>query len=95
MDPSSLSKLLAWHTITDAELAEVFPHAPQSVCLATKHLLRWCLKGDPLERPSMEEVLAHPFFQGDALLPPMPMRYRAFISHAQVCVSLLAQMKRT
>ena len=95
MDPSSLSKLLAWHTITDAELAEVFPHAHQPVCLAAKHLLRWCLKGDPLERPTMEEVLAHPFFQGDALLLPMPMRYRAFISHAQVCFSLLAQMKRT
>ena len=97
VDPSSLSKLLAWHTITDAELAEVFPHAPHPVSLAAKHLLRWCLKGDPLERPTMEEVTAHPVFQGGALelLPPMPMRYRAFISHAQVCFSLLAQITRT
>ena len=92
-DPASKSKLLAWHTITDAELAEVFSgEADAAVAEAARHLIRWCLKGDPRERPTIGQVLAHPFLAdglsaaalSEALaLQPMGMRYRFFLSHAQ------------
>ena len=26
-----------------------------------QHLIRWCLQGDPSERPSFEKILEHPF----------------------------------
>ena len=29
--------------------------------MAAKHLIRWCLQGDPQKRPSLSAVLAHPF----------------------------------
>ena len=30
-------------------------------CKAARHLIRWCLQGDPQKRPTDAEILAHPF----------------------------------
>ena len=83
------SRLHTWHTISDDELGGVLQHANASehTMNVTKHLIRWCLKADALERPTVGEMLAHPFFMDkpdDSVLPvPLPMKYRFFISHAQ------------
>lgn len=93
-EPLSKDKLISWHTVTDSELDEVFPSSPGHTANAARHLIRWCLKGDPAARPTVEEIVSHPFLlrrlevhdEDIALqqLKPMPMRYRAFLSHAQV-----------
>ena len=50
-----------------------------------KNLIRWCLKGDPAQRPTMAQLLAHRFLEPAAAEPePQPMCYHAFMSHAQV-----------
>ncbi len=102
-DPAVWSRLLSWHTITVKELAEVFPSEHGTVVEAARHLIRWCLKGDPTERPTMNQVVEHPFltstFDGRELAgalrrqPQMPMKYRAFLSHAQVLFLILQQLK--
>jgi serine/threonine protein kinase len=83
------ARLCAWHTASDAELAPVFPSA---VSAAARHLLRWMLKGDATARPSMQQVLAHPFIavctgMAEArplqLEPALLMQYRFFLSHVQ------------
>jgi serine/threonine protein kinase len=83
------SRLHTWHTISDDELGGVFQHANtcEHTVNVTKHLIRWCLKADALERPTVAEMLDHPFFgdkPDDPVLPVhLPMKYRFFISHAQ------------
>ena len=86
------ARLCAWHTASDAELAPVFPSSAPSVSAAARHLLRWMLKGDATARPSMQQVLAHPFIavctgMAEArplqLEPALLMQYRFFLSHVQ------------
>ena len=49
-----------------------------------KHLVRWCLKGDPAERPTVAQIMAHRFLHPSAPPPhALPMCYHAFLSHAQ------------
>lgn len=71
----------------------------QTVRDAAKHLVRWCLNGNASLRPTVEQILEHQFFRfmnnqltnasecTELALPPlrpiMPMRYYAFMSHAQ------------
>ena len=53
-----------------------------------KDLIRWCLKGNPQERPSLHEVLGHRFLTPEAPPPRnWPMIYHAFMSHAQADAS--------
>jgi serine/threonine protein kinase len=95
-------RLCAWHTASDAELASVFPGSTTpTVSAAARHLLRWMLKGDPSARPSMQQVLAHPFIalgtgmveaQPAQLEPPLPMKYRFFLSHVQAEASGAAKV---
>ena len=58
-------RLCAWHTISDADMADVLataePRATPEQIADGKHLIRWCLKGDPSARPTIAEVLGHPF----------------------------------
>ena len=87
-------RLCVWHTITDAELEPVLAQAltatAEDVAVAT-NLIRWCLKGDPAKRPTIEEVLAHPFVsprcRARRHAGPMPMQYHSFQSHAQADAS--------
>ena len=50
-----------------------------------KSLIRWCLKGNPAERPTIEEILGHRFLNPESGAAPkdMPMKYHIFISHVQ------------
>jgi ankyrin repeat protein/serine/threonine protein kinase len=73
--------LCAWHTIPDSYLEGVFPGQDGQ---HAKDLIRWCLKGNPSERPNIENILAHPFCDPSAPTVSLrPMKYHAFLSHAQ------------
>ena len=79
--------LCAWHTITDSKLNDVFPdgdNAQQHVADA-KDLIRWCLKGEAQDRPSLKQILHHRFLNPDASLRriELPREYHFFISHSQ------------
>ena len=39
---------------------------------AARHLIRWCLKGDPAARPTLEEALAHPFLRPEGVTEGTP-----------------------
>ena len=94
-------RLCSWHTISDEELEPVFtalahgsdcdPSSlpPDTVVADAKHLIRWCLKGSPAHRPTVEKILAHRFLCPHAAQPspPLPMQYHAFLSHAQADAS--------
>ena len=91
VEPVDRSRLCVWHTISAEELLPVLAEArdldPQQdeTREDCKNLIRWCLKGNPSDRPkSIDEILQHRFFtQGAAKPKPMPMKYRNFMSHAQ------------
>jgi serine/threonine protein kinase len=60
------------------EMASVRRHA--------KDLIRWCLAGSESERPTIAQILLHPFLQGEISVtaePCRPMHYHAFMSHSQ------------
>ena len=58
--------------------------AGQIIVRDAKNLIRWCLSGNPSERPTVEEILKHHFIAPEAPTPvERPMRYYAFTSHAQ------------
>ena len=48
------TRICTWHTISDDEMKDVFTDAdaPDEVIRMAKHLIRWCLKGNPEERPT-------------------------------------------
>ena len=53
-----------------------------------KNLIRWCLKGEPSQRPTAAQLLAHRFLEPAAAAPAARrMRYHAFMSHAQADAS--------
>ena len=51
-----------------------------------KSLIRWCLKGNPAERPTIEEMLSHRYLnpESEVAALEMPMKYHMFISHVQI-----------
>jgi serine/threonine protein kinase len=73
---SEQRRLCAWHTISDNELERIQSEA-------AKQFVRWCLKSDPRQRPSLHEMLSHPFLGGAAVPRPLPMVFHAFMSHCQ------------
>ena len=84
-------RLCTWHTIDDSTLSLVFARLSRESrqtysedIKSVENLIRWCLKGNPKERPkTMKEVLEHKFFNKNATMEPQPMRYHAFLSHSQ------------
>jgi serine/threonine protein kinase len=53
-----------------------------------RNLIRWCLMGPVSERPTVDQVLSHRFLAPDTVEPePRPVRYHAFMSHAQADAS--------
>lgn len=81
------TRLCTWDTIADDDLQHVLKEAvnatPQMVNDA-QNLIRWCLKGNPDERPNVMQMLQHHLLDPSADAPqPMPMRFAAFMSHCQ------------
>lgn len=65
-------------------------------CENAKHLIRWCLQGNPVNRPSINDILSHQLLGGDKGIPvnsysnsiiennSSRMKYHFFISHFQL-----------
>ena len=101
------ARLCCWHTMHDNELACIFERVCNEVNDAVidarveeaRHLIRWCLQGNPAHRPSIVEFISHPFFRDDklprisplAFHPVLSMRYHFFISHCQADASGVAR----
>ena len=74
---SDKTRLCVWQTISDEELAPVLKEAQceRGIADAAKALIRWCLKGSPSERPTVQEILSHGFLdQAAGAVQEMPMR---------------------
>ena len=67
-------RLATWSCIQDDVLGTVLTKsgaACNEVQRAdARHLIRWCLRGDAAERPSLAEILAHRFVGGNEAPPP-------------------------
>ena len=66
--------LCAWQEISEQELEEVFPSLEADEIAAiqqqdAKHMIRWCLQGDPLQRPGVKELLKHRFLSTSSSPP--------------------------
>eukprot|EP01044_Picomonas_judraskeda_P001313 COSAG03_NODE_76_length_14245_cov_10.406122_9_plen_1576_part_00 len=90
------TRLCTWRVMSDAELESVLSagdvqfeeNFSQMQCRQVvddaKNLIRWCLQGHPSLRPTIQQVLSHRFLSPRAGVPKaQPMRYHAFLSHAQ------------
>ena len=101
VNPRDARRLCLWNGISDAELDLVLPRAGAADQECARHLIRWCLGGDPKERPTMDDLASHPFVRGVA--PPatdrgaaaplvvvpaaLRMRYHVFISVRRALLS--------
>jgi serine/threonine protein kinase len=93
VEPQDMLRLCSWLCISDDSLASVFVEDP--LCSskrrnAVHQLIRWCLQGDPAMRPSMEQLLNHPFLvtetsttQDSESCTPLRMKFHLFVSHIQ------------
>ena len=91
VEPSDKNRLCVWQTISDEELAPVFKgtNVDVNVAHAAKDLIRWMLRGDPGNRPTVQEVLKHRFLDPTAgAMQNIPMGYHCFLSHSQVSISI-------
>eukprot|EP01046_Picozoa_sp_COSAG06_P029858 COSAG06_NODE_2799_length_6266_cov_19.296596_5_plen_285_part_00 len=66
--------LCAWQEISETELEEVFAslEADDTTDIKrqdAKHMIRWCLQGDPLQRPVVKELLKHRFLSTSSSPP--------------------------
>ncbi len=67
--------LCAWQEISETELEEVFASLEADDIADikrqdAKHMIRWCLQGDPLQRPDVKELLRHRFLNTSSAEPP-------------------------
>ena len=77
LQAKDIATLCLWHTIGDDLLDRVFVSIVQDEACDektietiknAKHLVRWCLKGDASERPSVDAILKHPFLMKDIVV---------------------------
>ena len=86
------TRLQVWHTADDEVLEPVFALAEAEATdqhkQDAKSLIRWCLKGNREERPTVQEMLDHPFLADHTTKAvEMPMKYFGFLSHSQIDAS--------
>ena len=80
LEESDLSKLTSWLCLNDTQLNSAVNTliGTQYVCnkqnfnLHTDigYILRWCLQGDPMKRPTAKQLLSHVLFGGLTITPP-------------------------
>ena len=73
VDPADHMRLCVWSGVSKAQLAKVFAAASPKNCTDQQrsdgcHVIRWCLQGDPGDRPTMKQLLEHRFLGGT--IPP-------------------------
>ena len=78
LQAKDIATLCLWHTIEDDLLDRVFvsdivqdeacDEKTKLTIRSAKHLVRWCLKGDASERPSVDAILKHPFLSDDTVV---------------------------
>ena len=59
-------RLCLWSCIDDKHLRAVFKNTTscsEERRAQAQSLIRWCLQGDPYQRPSFQEILRHPFIR--------------------------------
>lgn len=70
VDENDCCRLCVWHTISDEELEPVLASkttkASDAEKIAAKDLVRRCLQGDPALRPTIEDILEHPFLKSSS-----------------------------
>jgi serine/threonine protein kinase len=88
------TRLCLWHTISDEELSPVFGeqaegnNATAQIRDDAKNLIRWCLKGKPTERPTIDDMLDHRFLEPTSKPPERKdIEYHAFLSYNQADAS--------
>ena len=74
-----------WRSIDADLLANIVGDEPADgpIYEAGRNLVAWCLQGDPNDRPTMAQILAHAFFAPAAPLATVPARKHLFLSHFQ------------
>ena len=73
-------------------LASCTEAKPEDVS-ACKHLAKWCLRGDPAQRPTIAEILSHRFLDPSAPPPDdarTPPTTHFFLSHYQAMACVYA-----
>ena len=68
VDAGDLTRLCLWLCVPDEALASVFADdlkCPPPRRALAKHLIRWCLQGDPAKRPTVQQILNHDFLARD------------------------------
>eukprot|EP01052_Picozoa_sp_SAG31_P033707 SAG31_NODE_3846_length_3819_cov_9.633871_2_plen_525_part_00 len=97
--------LINWLTVEHAQLDFVFKEEEQQRKRAAQDLIAWCLQKDPSERPTITQILTHPFLafsrrkeeknwrtlQANSCNPLKRLRHHFFISHYQAEASDFAQ----
>ena len=88
------TRLATWSCLKGDDLAELFTDE-QAACSEeersdARHLIGWCLRGDPDARPSLSDILAHRF-TGGTTPPPEPSTRIVPVAHP----SLVARIGET
>eukprot|EP00808_Paulinella_micropora_P014918 g46865.t1 len=100
-DLSDLRRFCVWLCVSDEALQDVLKVSPDDMSKLSaglsfeelrqdaKHLIRWCLQGDPMQRPSLEQVLQHRFIKGQGgTAPPEPEVIVSAFSTILRCLSV-------
>ena len=84
-DPAEQSQLCMWRSINAKLLSKIVADDPadEPAYEAGRNLVAWCLQGDPNDRPTIAQIIAHAFFAPAAPLAPVPARKHLFLSHFQ------------
>lgn len=82
--PADQSRLCMWRSIDADLLSNIVGDEP--IYEAARNLVAWCLQGDPNDRPTMAQILAHGLFKPSDHFKPLaavPARKHVFLSHFQ------------